>query len=184
MSYEGLRSRVTVSAVALSFVCLGLAVACQSAPSATAIPVVQPAAEPAPRPEQSLLTAPSARSIDSPAPSASSSPANPTPLSAPTTLAECITTAEARRFYDQRRCVRGTVVQAVYRRDVRGSPTFIDLTDNFSVVVWGSERAAFQPPPEVQFPRGTVIEVTGNIQEFRGAPEIIVREPSQIRAVR
>lgn len=96
----------------------------------------------------------------------------------------CIRPSEASRYYGRRACVRATVLRAVYRPDVRGSPTFIDLSEGFSVVIWGTERSAFRPPPESQFPPGTVVEVTGVIEEYRGHPEIIVSTPSQVRAVR
>ncbi len=111
------------------------------------------------------------------------------PVSADSTVATqrpssdaCIHPSEASRYYGRRACVRAAVVRAVYRPDVRGSPTFIDLPDGFSVVIWGSQRSAFRPPPESQFPPGTVVEVTGVIEEYRGHPEIIVSTPSQIRA--
>jgi DNA/RNA endonuclease YhcR with UshA esterase domain len=49
----------------------------------------------------------------------------------------------------------------------------------FTVVIWGSDRAKFGEP-EATF-RGKSVCVTGKIKEFRGVPEVIVYEPSQIK---
>jgi hypothetical protein len=49
----------------------------------------------------------------------------------------------------------------------------------FTVVIWGSDRNKFKNPPEVFFKEKRVC-VTGQIDTYRGKPEIIVRDPSQV----
>lgn len=66
----------------------------------------------------------------------------------------------------------------------RGKPTFLDFekpypSEVFRVVIWGSDRAKFAPPPETAFGQKRVC-VSGQIQQYRGTPEIIVRNPGQI----
>lgn len=49
------------------------------------------------------------------------------------------------------------------------------------MVIWGADRPAFNPPPEVLY-REKRICVTGLIKEFRGRPEVIVSSPAEITA--
>jgi hypothetical protein len=49
----------------------------------------------------------------------------------------------------------------------------------FTVVIWGADRAQFGQPEEKY--RDKVVRVTGRIRSYRGVPEIVAREPAQIR---
>ena len=49
----------------------------------------------------------------------------------------------------------------------------------FSVMIADANRAKFKGPPEVMF-KGKTLCVTGLIIDFRGKPEIVVDDPSQI----
>jgi hypothetical protein len=50
----------------------------------------------------------------------------------------------------------------------------------FTIVIWGSERGKFGDPEEKY--RAQHICVTGRITSYRGAPEIVAHEASQIKA--
>jgi DNA/RNA endonuclease YhcR with UshA esterase domain len=67
----------------------------------------------------------------------------------------------------------------------RGSPTFLNLDQPypnqvFTLVIWGSERSKFSEPETAY--RGKRICVTGKISTFKGVPEVLASEPSQIKA--
>jgi DNA/RNA endonuclease YhcR with UshA esterase domain len=75
--------------------------------------------------------------------------------------------------------VEGTVV----RTHNAGSAVFLnfhqDYGEHFKAVVFPDDWPKFPEPPEELF-RGRLVRVTGMVQEYEGAPEIIVEEPSQI----
>lgn len=78
--------------------------------------------------------------------------------------------------------VCGTVAGARYARRTKGAPTFVNLDRPyphpiFTVVIWGTYREEFDPPPETW--RGRLC-VTGRIKLYRGVPEIDVIDPSQV----
>ncbi len=80
--------------------------------------------------------------------------------------------------------VCGTVETAHFAYRSKGQPTFLDFdapypNEDFSVVIWGSDRTNFSIRPEVAY-RDKAICVTGQISTYRGAPQVIVREPNQI----
>ncbi len=82
------------------------------------------------------------------------------------------------------RKVCGYVASAHYSVRTRGQPTFLNLGhpyphEDFTVVIWGPDRSRFSAAPEVLY-RGKKICVTGRIVGYRGKPEIVVHDPSQI----
>ena len=48
------------------------------------------------------------------------------------------------------------------------------------MLIWGSDRGRFEKPPEALY-SGKEISVTGMIKSYQGRPEIIVKDPSQIK---
>jgi hypothetical protein len=75
--------------------------------------------------------------------------------------------------------VCGTVASEHFASTSKGQPTFINLDEPyprqiFTILIWGSDRAAFG-----QIPKRLCI--TGTISSYRSIPEIIARKPSQIR---
>jgi hypothetical protein len=98
---------------------------------------------------------------------------------------ESITAADAAKFTGQQKTVCGTVASANYATRSKGQPTFLNLDQPyprqvFTVLIWGSDRGRFQEPPEAL--SGKRICVTGVIQSYRGRPEIVVKDPTQIKA--
>jgi hypothetical protein len=79
--------------------------------------------------------------------------------------------------------VCGIVASATFAARLKGAPTFLNLDTPypdhiFTAVIWGRDRPKFRQP-EVQY-RDKRVCVTGSIKMFRGRPEIIVKELSQI----
>jgi DNA/RNA endonuclease YhcR with UshA esterase domain len=79
--------------------------------------------------------------------------------------------------------VCGVVVSTEYSASSRRSPTFLDLDhprpqQPFTIVIWGTDREKFGTPEATY--AGKRVCVTGTIQDYRGTPEIVATDPSQI----
>lgn len=95
-----------------------------------------------------------------------------------------ISTAEAKNHVGERATVCGEVASTHYAERSRGNPTFINLdkpypNEIFTVLIWGSDRPKFGDPEEMY--RSKHICVTGKISDYKGVPEIVAYEPSQIK---
>jgi hypothetical protein len=98
---------------------------------------------------------------------------------------ETITPEDAAKFIGQQKTVCGTVASAHYAAIIKKQPTSFHLdkpypNQVFTVLIWGSDRSKFEKPPETVY-SGKEICVTGMIQSYQGRPEIIVKDPSQIK---
>lgn len=94
-----------------------------------------------------------------------------------------LSAAQAASHIGEHAKVCGVVASAKYAARSKGSPTFLNLdkpypAQIFTAVIWGDARDRFPTPPESL--AGEVICVDGVISSFRGTPEIIVSDPSQI----
>jgi hypothetical protein len=79
--------------------------------------------------------------------------------------------------------VCGVVASAKFAGGSRSQPTFLDLdrpypNAPFTAVIFGSDRAKFGTPETAL--RGKRVCVTGQIRDYRGKPEIILNDPSQL----
>jgi len=97
--------------------------------------------------------------------------------------AASITPDEAASQVGQTATVCGVVASTKYDAHLRSQPTFLDFgqpypNEVFTVVIFGSDRAKFGTP-ETTF-RGKRVCVTGQVRDYRGKPEIIVKDPSQL----
>lgn len=97
---------------------------------------------------------------------------------------QSIPAAEATKHVGEKATVCGVVASATYASRAKGQPTFLNLDKPypnpiFTALIWGEDRAKFDQP-EVRL-RDKRICTTGTISEYRGVPEIVLREPSQIR---
>jgi micrococcal nuclease len=100
---------------------------------------------------------------------------------------EPVDPAQASAHIGQRAQVCGVVASAKYASHASGEPTFLNLGEPFprhvfTAVIWGADRHRFPYVPESLM--GEQICVVGNVVEFRGKPEIVVKLPSQIIAAR
>ena len=90
---------------------------------------------------------------------------------------------EAKNHIGEKATVCGEVASTHYAGRSKGSPTFINLDKPypkqvFTVLIWGSDRPKFGNPDQAYM--GRHICATGMIKDFRGVPEIVAYEPSQI----
>jgi hypothetical protein len=95
-----------------------------------------------------------------------------------------ISAAEAKNHVGERGTVCGEVASVHYAAETRGNPTFLNLdkpypNQIFTVLIWGSDRPKFGDPEQTY--RNKRICVTGKISDYKGIPEIIASEPSQIK---
>jgi len=82
------------------------------------------------------------------------------------------------------RKVCGYVANVHFSARTRGQPTFLDLgqpypNQDFTIVIWKSDLSRFPGSPDDLY-LGKNICVNGPIVKYRGRPEIIVHNPSQI----
>lgn len=101
------------------------------------------------------------------------------------TDADTISSDKAKNYIGETKTVQGLVVSTRYAAGSRGRPTFLNLDKPypkqiFTIVIWGSDRSKFDEPPEIYFD-GKRVLVTGKIAEYRGSPQIVVKEPNQIK---
>ena len=99
-------------------------------------------------------------------------------------LAANLTADQASSHVGENATVCGTVASANYAANAKGQPTFLNLDKAyphqiFTVVIWGSDRSKFGTPDKAL--SGKQICATGVIELFRGLPEVIVHEPSQLK---
>jgi len=90
--------------------------------------------------------------------------------------------AQASSHVGETATVCGAVAGTKYAENAHGAPTFINLDvpyphQVFTALVWGESRGNFSSPPESIHGR---VCVNGQISLYRGIPQIVVTEPSQI----
>lgn len=91
---------------------------------------------------------------------------------------------EAKDHIGESGTVCGKVVGIHYAARSKGQPTFLNFDEpypreDFTVVVWGSDRDKFGDLSAHQDKR---VCVTGKITSFRGEPEIVAKQPSQVES--
>lgn len=94
-----------------------------------------------------------------------------------------ISAAEGKDHIGDRITVCGQVASTHFADRSKGQPTFINLdkpypNQIFTVLIWGSDRPKFGTPEQIY--DGKHVCVTGKISVYRGVPEIITNDPSQI----
>lgn len=96
---------------------------------------------------------------------------------------EVVSWRDAGRYYGQTRTVEGRIAAA----HNTGKVCFLNFDKNwkesFTIVIFASDFNKFKHSPEVMFLNRTV-RVTGLIKEYKGKPEIVVKNPKQIEIVK
>ena len=97
--------------------------------------------------------------------------------------AASLTPEQAASHIGETATVCGIVASAHYATGARSQPTFLDLgqaypKESFMAVIFGADRAKFGSPETAL--RDKRICVTGQIRRYRGRPEIVLRDPSQL----
>ncbi len=95
-------------------------------------------------------------------------------------------TLDAARYMGKQAMVCGQVAGVHLAQRTGGAPTFINFdkpnpNQTFTVLIWGIDRPKFAAPPESTFTAGKRVCVTGLVTDYRGKPEIVVRNPEEIR---
>lgn len=90
---------------------------------------------------------------------------------------------DAARHVGETATVCGVVASATYAAHSRAQPTFLNLgrpysNQIFTAVIFGSDRAKFGEPQATL--RGRRICVTSVIRLYRGKPEVILHDPSEL----
>jgi len=107
------------------------------------------------------------------------------PFSSPTQ--DCTATVfEAHTMVGENATVCGTVSQMHYAEGTRGKPHYINMGDRFpkhafTLVIWKSDLKKFEY--NLKTLEGKQLAVTGLIEEYRGKPQIIVKNPGQIMVI-
>ena len=83
----------------------------------------------------------------------------------------------------QNATVCGVVASAKFDGHLKSQPTFLDFgkpypEQLFTAVIFGTNRAKFGTPETAL--QGKRVCVSGSIREYRGRPEIILSDPSQL----
>jgi hypothetical protein len=99
----------------------------------------------------------------------------------PATAAATIAAADAKNHIGEHGTVCGKVASERTATSSKGEPTFINLDSPypnqvFTVLVWGDDRKSVGELPR----EGDHVCATGAIQDYRGVPEIVVKEKSQL----
>jgi hypothetical protein len=94
-----------------------------------------------------------------------------------------VTATEARNHVGERVTVCCSVVSTHFSARTKGEPTFLNLDEPyprqiFTILIWGSDRPRFGDP-ESKYGNKKVC-VTGLIKDYKGVPEVIAEQPSQI----
>lgn len=104
-------------------------------------------------------------------------------LSAIVQAQSSLSATEAKNHIGGKATVCGEVASTHYAERTKGSPTFINLdkpypNQVFTILIWGTDRTKFGNPDQAYM--GKHICASGMIKEFRGVPEIVAYDPSQI----
>jgi hypothetical protein len=95
--------------------------------------------------------------------------------------AQTLTTTEAKAHEGDKATVCGKVVGEKTATSSKGQPTFINLDSAypnqvFTILVWGDDRKNVRELPKV----GSHVCASGVIQDYRGVPEIVVKNSGQL----
>lgn len=94
-----------------------------------------------------------------------------------------VTVYEAHTMVGEKATVCGTVSNVHFAESSRGKPHYINMGDRFpnhafTLVIWESDLKKFDYNPKTL--EGKQLAVTGLVEEYRGKPQIIVKQPGQI----
>ncbi|MGA2810190.1 MAG: DNA-binding protein [Candidatus Acidiferrum sp.] len=101
----------------------------------------------------------------------------------PTFAQKRYSTSEAKQHIGETATVCGDVASTHYAPATKGRPTFLNLDEaypkqTFTILIWGNDRSKFGDPEATY--AGKKVCVTGLIKDYKGAPEVVAEQPSQI----
>ena len=94
-----------------------------------------------------------------------------------------IAAADAKKHLGKETTVCGLVAATRYLDTSSSQPTFLNFdkpspNQTFTVVIFGEDRKKFGEP-EVTYKNKNIC-VTGKIEDYRGSPQIVAKDPKQI----
>ena len=97
--------------------------------------------------------------------------------------ANSISAVQAKNHIGENATVCGQVVSTHFADTSKGKPTFLNLDEPyphqiFTIVIWESDRTKFGNP-ESKY-KWMAVCVSGMVESYRGVPQIVAREPTQI----
>jgi hypothetical protein len=100
-----------------------------------------------------------------------------------TAAAATVSAENAASHVGETATICGVVASAKFAANSRSQPTFLDLDRAypnavFTAVIFGDDRPKFGTPEKSL--QGSRVCVTGAIRLYRGKPEIILNDPSQL----
>jgi hypothetical protein len=100
--------------------------------------------------------------------------------------ADALAPADTAGHIGETATVCGLVASTNYAPKFPGAPTFLDFGGAypqavFTALILGTERTKFREP-ETRL-KGKLVCVTGQIRAYRGAAQVILTEPEQLREV-
>lgn len=101
----------------------------------------------------------------------------------PTLAENTIHWSDASNHYGQYGTVEGTIASAKCTPKVCFLNFDKDYKTTFSVVIFASDLSKFPSNPE-QYYLNKTVQVTGAIKEYKGKPEIILKDLGQIRIIK
>jgi DNA/RNA endonuclease YhcR with UshA esterase domain len=108
------------------------------------------------------------------------------PAGASPAVGECVPIGEAAAVAGRRVTVCGNLAEVTYRPGTAGQPTFLNFgrpypNPTFVAVIWGEARPRFDPVPEARFLPGQRLCVSGEVELYRGTPQVVITDPVQVR---
>lgn len=90
---------------------------------------------------------------------------------------------DAANHYGKYKTVEGTIVSGKCLPKVCFLNFDRDYKTTFSVVIFASDLSKFPPNPD-QYYRNKKVQITGTIKEYKGKPEIILKDQGQIQIIK
>lgn len=95
-----------------------------------------------------------------------------------------LSASDAKAHVGEQATICGKVVSTRFAETTHGSPTFLNFDQPypnqiFTLLIWGSDRSRFGDP-ETSY-RGKRLCVTGKISSYKGIPEVVATDPSQVK---
>jgi len=98
---------------------------------------------------------------------------------------DVISYLDANKYIGQEKTVEGTIVTTFKYN--QGNIIFLNFHDPykgyFTAIIWSEDWNKFPFAPEIHY-KGKKVRVTGEIIDYKGSPEIVVKDPSQIKIIK
>jgi len=114
-------------------------------------------------------------------------PIVPTPLGA--TCDNPISWQQAREYIGRTAAVVGPLMKVTIRKNVQGDPIWVDIgavypnSNRLALVIWGENKNTFPMVMPGQL-EGVSVCIIGQIESFKGTPQIVMRTASQFKVMR